>query len=689
MSRHVEKWFTFLNEISEKQLDSTKVKELIAKKPDASEYPFENIFHGTFRRIFPINGSDVNTANPRDVEMLAYIDEIQSKLGWEINLNEPFGYATKETTFEKDGKIFKNVRKVKIGPLFAKLSKDAENFWIKNNKFYTSEDNHNYFASKYFIVISRHPMDVLRMSDMEKWSSCHSVGGSYWRCAVDEASSGGAIAYIVEGRDLANIDINGDEIFSDKDRDIAGIQPISRIRIRRFENDDGEELAVPEERSYGHSFPGFQEALVTILAKEQGEMYSDIAKLGKVNLSNWTLVGGDYEDTNARTLFDDFFDGKIRITGNVKHGGQRAQCDIWEEEVNQINADYNNIQHGSVYGNIENYDDGDCYVSYGGSMHISLLGDFSEIDHKLDDWRKQRDFIDLIQSKGPGDAYLIRSDNEFRCELDGTNTNFTFYLEQEDEGISSPDDYRSFADDVKRMCQNYYEEWQTFLFKALRKFGVVPPSEMETIVGDTELENLKLEINDNGAIAELKNGPVVILKNYLHFNSSNFSKVPPNIVHKLEESWEDLAYRALNELEVFARDKLSGILLKSYQKNQHVNPQSSLFDKSQTELNLEIERNIAILEDATVSVRFQTRQDDANGEHLAVNVVLDWEEKISNQTTSPEVFIGFARFVDSQIPQIVAYVARLVTQALEKVENSLKEKAVELMKLAPYTGAKE
>ena len=55
------------------------------------------------------------------------------------------------------------------------------------------------------IVYSRAPIDVLRMSDHPMISSCHSQGGGFFQCAVQEAIRGGAIAYSVNQEDIQKI----------------------------------------------------------------------------------------------------------------------------------------------------------------------------------------------------------------------------------------------------------------------------------------------------------------------------------------------------------------------------------------------------------------------------------------------------------------------------------------------------
>jgi hypothetical protein len=194
--------------------------------------------------------------------------------------------------------------------------------WIKKNLAAAQ-------TNEYSIILTRHPIDVFRMSDFDAIESCHSPpsrGGpsEYYKCAVAEAHGHGAVAYVVKTDDLltatdtttieeAEKIINRDEeIFEDDERymDSGSITPLSRLRLRqvRFYRKDEElglarkyatlddlpddlpdeelhalvkrikqagevnpyggiQMAIPEERIYGAAIPGFRER-VTKWARE-------------------------------------------------------------------------------------------------------------------------------------------------------------------------------------------------------------------------------------------------------------------------------------------------------------------------------------------------------------------------------------------------------------------------------------
>ena len=167
------------------------------------------------------------------------------------------------------------------------------------------------------VLLSRSPIDVLRMSDHPQGysniQSCHSQGGSHFQCALDEAKGNGFIAYLVNPEDLEGRDLDADEIFYDGDRGVKGIKPYSRLRFRRFEHDDGAyELAVPESRMYGSQVPALRDTALSWARDSQRDIYD-----AKPRLKELTLTGGDYTDTSDGILLDQFFETPDR-DGDVK-----------------------------------------------------------------------------------------------------------------------------------------------------------------------------------------------------------------------------------------------------------------------------------------------------------------------------------------------------------------------------------
>ena len=215
--------------------------------------------------------------------------------------------------------------------------------FIKNNLNTLTED-------KYAIMITRHPVDILRMSDFDDISSCHSppsrpqAMGAEYKCAVAEAHGHGALAYVVDKSDLdqefgtTNLKAieessafqQNQDFFYDDARDAgAEVEPISRLRLRQIRYWDdikastsvreprtgegpGTQLAVPERRVYGVDIPGFRNRVMEWAIKNQQEQLTNVPKvsnlgLDAINFNHFIKYGGSYEDTFIGPLTKDLF----------------------------------------------------------------------------------------------------------------------------------------------------------------------------------------------------------------------------------------------------------------------------------------------------------------------------------------------------------------------------------------------
>ena len=254
------------------------------------------------------------------------------------------------------------------GEYAVKMVKDPEivnkmaQYW-QQNADYIKKNLKDAETSQYSIIISRDPIDILRMSDFNKITSCHSPpsrsgGESYYKCAVAEAHGHGAIAYVVDTKELlqgtdtdnieeAEIAINdAQEIFYDDIRGshIGIIEPISRTRLRKFVYDTpdpeggydiGTQLAVPEKRVYGKQIPGFVSRVVQWARENQKEALDNMpadAYGDGIDLNKFTLVGASYEDTAGHKGRRELM---VQLTGrpNEDFDGQVGQDSGPEDEL--------------------------------------------------------------------------------------------------------------------------------------------------------------------------------------------------------------------------------------------------------------------------------------------------------------------------------------------------------------------
>ena len=236
----------------------------------------------------------------------------------------------------------------------AQKFKEALDYWQKKADYIkkNSDDTND----KYSIIITRDPIDVLRMADFENIQSCHSppsLGGAseYYKCAVAEAHGHGAVAYVVDTEDLllktdtdnieeAQNQIQDGEIFDDDMRPGGagfGIAPISRLRLRQVrhyspEDSEGTQLAVPEKRIYGKKIPGFRNRVLDWVREHQETQMASVPREGEqINLRQIVKFGGSHEDTNISSLISQLFNGD-KVVGFAKQDTET------EEQLEKILA---------------------------------------------------------------------------------------------------------------------------------------------------------------------------------------------------------------------------------------------------------------------------------------------------------------------------------------------------------------
>jgi len=161
------------------------------------------------------------------------------------------------------------------------------------------------------VIFSRHPIDVVRMSDFDLLSySCHAQGGAYFRCAVEEArrsAMGGGVLFMVSKDKFDKAFPDGvmpqtGDLFSDAERGISGklnAQATSRLRVRRVvDGDTGVEYAVPDKKIYGNMVEAFRKETFQYFANSQKQKFID-PETNQPILSDPTMLmryGGEYED---------------------------------------------------------------------------------------------------------------------------------------------------------------------------------------------------------------------------------------------------------------------------------------------------------------------------------------------------------------------------------------------------------
>lgn len=665
-----------LNEISKFELERTRMYDFLEDHPPNQ---FDKLFDGKKRFTIPIESGEEGIAQRsfRDQLMLQYINDLR-KDGWTIDFSEPFGYAIKMITSEYGGKTFQNKRKVKIGPLISALGAEANEFWKRYNKFYTTKENEFYFATKYMIVISRAPIDILRMSDHDAWTSCHSTGGSYFQCAIEESVSGGAVSYVVKEKDLEGINLDDDEIFNDKDRGIVGVSPLSRVRIRRFVGTGGMrglELAVTEERTYGQNFPGFVETISKYILDAQKDVIDEIKKRmadrgeRQLMLSSWNLAGGSYEDTSGKELFREFFGTEFDIYGSTgKERGVTENANLERDVEETIRVWNQRYSHVSVNASVEEYDVGAYYISVYGSVSVELEGNFGITNNT----RTLRSIASEMNDK----FYLI-DDYDMDIQNYGNSTEFRFSLKSEDTP-NDADELDNWCREVRSEIDNNYDELKDHLIQVLMNEGYMsnPLSDIEARLDEAELQNANIRLEDNYINADFPDKqnkkPLYLtmdLKEY--FIQVNRTVDPTKTTKVLDEflrKMDDLVRKVNAELK---NEILNSFFLPRKEKQPLVR-QKSLFNEQianqqilSTLANnwIEFSSNIYAANLGNQKIQFEFS--------LATNIETRSGKLKSDK--SADIFVTFVKHLDKKWPQITQAFRNKVQQLPAEAWKEIQE----------------
>lgn len=311
-------------------------------KKEIEEEPFNNIFGNESRIVIPISSNE-------EQEFIKVLNDLGLN-----NVNLKTGIGERETQTQQRMKK----QTIKIGKFLEKAgSKEALSWWAKNKDKIGRDD------VGVSVIISRHPIDIVRMSDHDEFKSCHSPGGSWFQCAIQEAKRGGAVAYVVKNADLKKIkNLQAKDIFKDKDRNIEGIEPLERVRLRRF-NDGKSDYLVPELRTYGIKHVG--------LLNTVKSWAKNIQKLDNVDIKNLELVGGTYQDNSSTSLWSNLLDKQVNVKNKVKNSKELTQ-----DRVDEI-VDAHNYKHFNINAELMNID-GDPYVDFNADVYYQYQGKLIE-----------------------------------------------------------------------------------------------------------------------------------------------------------------------------------------------------------------------------------------------------------------------------------------------------------------------
>lgn len=431
-------------------------------------------------------------------DMMSDIKHIKDYAGFDPKTNE---VIRKIKLDPKYGQGSEKEQRIQLGKAISSLKIPEEkkkkylNWFAKHKDHIDSSLTDD---SDYGIILSRAPVDIVRMSDHRNISSCHSQTGSYFKCAVQEAITGGAVAYLVHKDMIEQLiktdSLQDEEIFPDRERDVDGWEPpLARMRIRRLEDQvNGTDIGIPELRVYGDSnIPGFAAAVTKYLQSKQNldpEAIKDSIRNGDLKSR-----GGTYHDSNIPDMLNSYFkmssmEGFRPSTHNVNHhydddageenylrnGGRNVE-EQFDEITHRYNrrADHSGVNHYHVEGN-----------------YYSVVGDTTfefpdGLEWVYDDFHAlvedPYDIAKFIKKKNedPRAALVAYIEelygDEFAVSRIEFNINYlVISVQPESENlIDDPDMYQSFCDDVYSHIEVTHTVNLKKILWFLSKLGVV------------------------------------------------------------------------------------------------------------------------------------------------------------------------------------------------------------------------
>ena len=480
----------FINEIKETDLEGLDLKR---------DLLFGNIFGDKLRVLVPMPSENLELNSL--IEVLKEYYEID----YEDLINKKVIYKQVKTQngikkrAEKVGKALQNLIDLTEKPKY----KELLDWWQKNS----SNLKNLIKDSSSSIIVSRSPIDLVRMSDHDNISSCHSPDGSFFKCAKQEARTGGAVAFVVKNSDLKGVDIQKTELFKDKDRKVDGIVPLERLRLRRF-TDGKTDILVPEIRTYGTKNIGFQKVVKDWSLEKQKDI---IEKIDKEKDFKWfDLKGGSYQDNDAGAVWSNFFDKQVSGTkqsldADDEEGDGEDLYDAAERQIEEHKVDWTHFSvHHDIYD--ENTLDYNAYCGF--SIPIKLFN-LELSNNGFTDRKKYDNYINV--KRAIEDSIDIYSINDINLDVQKDSYYFSLSIYDEsslmrgDNQLTRLEHFLDYIDEIDRD----FEEHISKVYKALIEKGYI-----KTITEKISFKNFELEEDDDGTTIRSNPEKIGYLKDF-------------------------------------------------------------------------------------------------------------------------------------------------------------------------------
>ena len=400
-------------------------------------------------------------------------------------------------------------------PLKPESWQQLAKFWQQNADF-LKKNPEGANSDTYKIILSRHPIDILRMSDFRQITSCHKPPShpkyegpneNYYHCAVAEAHGQGAMAYVVQKDTLfsetgtktieeAEKAINeAEEVFYDERRPASweeqgpnsiGIIPNSRVRLRKLTYHqpeewkdafnlkdgagEGTQFALPENVVYGARISGLLEKVRSWASESQAEQIENFPKdkEGKILFNRFIKSGGTYQDNTPTELMRQMFpeeklQGNAIVDDSIEQG---LDLDLGGYDTGAIQREINRISEKHTGGKLiingeieeDDYDEDVYRITSNAFMVIKWPeSEFISLQHNFGDLVLD-DLVDLELDwvHKNGRAQFNREGDEMVMWIP-MSTDGILRGAVDEEGIYDIESYEPFAKRAKSIANEFYD----------------------------------------------------------------------------------------------------------------------------------------------------------------------------------------------------------------------------------------
>lgn len=195
-------------------------------------------FDNKYRIYLPIDVSSINIAPDENIK--DEVSEFLESVGYEFE-NYNANLCKKIGTYKNFTKITKILQKFGKTELLIAFNKDHEQL--------------TKLSDGYFVVISRHPVDIAGMTAGRRWKSCMDVDSGVNKEYVEyDVKEGSIIAYLIKNDDK-NIE-----------------NPLARILMKPYMNEKNGKIYLMPGLTYGTISEKFEETINDWLISVQGEL---------------------------------------------------------------------------------------------------------------------------------------------------------------------------------------------------------------------------------------------------------------------------------------------------------------------------------------------------------------------------------------------------------------------------------